>query len=56
MRCGDFRTSYAADTTIFESSYSRNAVLLCLVTLAALPAFARWPRCPPSRLATPSTW
>ena len=27
MRCGDFRTSYAADTTIFESSYSRNAVI-----------------------------
>ena len=40
MRCGDFRTSYAADTTIFESSVSRNAVIAFLVALAAVPAFA----------------
>ena len=46
MRCGDFRTSYAADTTIFESSYSRNAVIAFLVAL-------RW--CRPSPRATCST-
>src|SRR6266568_2354228 len=40
MRCGDFRTSYEADTTIFESSYSRNAVIAFLVALAVVPAFA----------------
>ena len=40
MRCGDFRTSYAADTTIFESSYSRNAVIAFVVALAVVPAFA----------------
>lgn len=33
--CGDFRTSYAADTAIFEDATSRNTVIL-LIVLAAL--------------------
>ena len=37
--CGDFKTSYAADTTIFPTVTSRNFVILGLVLLAVTPAF-----------------
>ena len=37
--CGDFKTSYAADTTIFPTVTSRNAVILGILLLAAAPAF-----------------
>src|ERR671930_56764 len=40
MRCGDFRTTYAADMAIFETPVSRWATLLFLAALAAVPAFA----------------
>jgi branched-chain amino acid transport system permease protein len=40
MRCGDFRTSYAADMAIFETPVSRWATILFLAALAAVPAFA----------------
>lgn len=33
--CGDFRTSYSGDTTIFDDAFSRNVVIV-LVALAAL--------------------
>ena len=35
--CGDFRTSYQADTTIFEDRFSRNSVIFMTVVLALLP-------------------
>jgi len=35
--CGDFRTSYGADTTIFEDRASRNWVIAGIVVLALLP-------------------
>ncbi|WP_207462640.1 branched-chain amino acid ABC transporter permease [Azospirillum sp. SYSU D00513] len=37
--CGDFKTSYAADTTIFPTVTSRNAVILGILLLAAAPLF-----------------
>src|SRR5919197_1662799 len=40
MRCGDFRTTYAADMAIFETPISRLATVALLVALAAVPAFA----------------
>ena len=40
MRCGEFRTSYAADMAIFESAFARRALAVFLVALAALPFFA----------------
>jgi branched-chain amino acid transport system permease protein len=40
LRCGDFRTSYAADMAIFETPVSRWATILFVVALAAVPAFA----------------
>jgi branched-chain amino acid transport system permease protein len=40
MRCGDFRTSYAADMAIFETPVSRFATVAFLVALGAAPAFA----------------
>src|SRR5919201_5504216 len=40
MRCGDFRTSYAADMAIFETPVSRWVTILFVVALAAVPAFA----------------
>jgi branched-chain amino acid transport system permease protein len=40
MRCGDFRTSYAADAAIFETPVSRWATVAFLVALAAVPAVA----------------
>lgn len=40
LRCGDFRTSYAADMAIFETAFARNATVAFLVALAAVPAFA----------------
>ncbi|MGQ9365816.1 branched-chain amino acid ABC transporter permease [Azospirillum sp. A39] len=35
--CGDFKTSYAKDTTIFPTVTSRNAVILGVVALLAAP-------------------
>ena len=40
MRCGDFKTSYAADMAIFETPVSRWATVAFLAALAAVPAFA----------------
>jgi branched-chain amino acid transport system permease protein len=40
MRCGDFRTSYAADMAIFETPVSRWATVAFLAALAVVPAFA----------------
>jgi len=40
MRCGDFKTSYAADMAIFETPVSRWATILFLAALLAVPAFA----------------
>src|SRR5437764_1440451 len=34
---GDFRTSYAADTTIFPSRTSRNAAIACVILLCFAP-------------------
>lgn len=39
MRCGDFRTSYAADMTIFESGTARVMLGLFLCTLFTLPLY-----------------
>ncbi|MCB9947399.1 MAG: branched-chain amino acid ABC transporter permease [Rhodospirillaceae bacterium] len=35
--CGDFRTSYRADTTIFDDRFSRNSVIVGIVLLALAP-------------------
>jgi branched-chain amino acid transport system permease protein len=35
--CGDFRTSYAADTTIFADAFSRRSVMVILALLAVSP-------------------
>ena len=35
--CGDFRTSYRADTTMFEDAASRNSTILWIVLLALIP-------------------
>ncbi len=40
MRCGDFRTSYAADMAIFDGPVSRWATALFVVACAFIPAFA----------------
>ncbi len=40
MRCGEFRTSYAADMAIFETPVGRWATALALVAFAAIPTFA----------------
>jgi branched-chain amino acid transport system permease protein len=40
LRCGDFRTSYAADMAIFETPISRWATILFVAALAAVPALA----------------
>lgn len=40
MRCGDFRTSYAADSAIFETAFARRSLSLFLVLLALVPLFA----------------
>ena len=37
MRCGDFRTSYAADMAIFDSTFARVALGVFVAALAALP-------------------
>src|SRR3954454_13959480 len=34
---GDFRTTYAADATIFPTPTSRNAALLCIVLICFAP-------------------
>jgi branched-chain amino acid transport system permease protein len=40
MRCGDFRTSYAADMAIFDSPVARSAVAAFCALLVAFPFFA----------------
>ena len=35
--CGDFRTSYRSDTTLFDDNASRNSTILWVVLLAILP-------------------
>jgi branched-chain amino acid transport system permease protein len=40
MRCGEFKTSYAADMAIFETSFSRGATLLFLAFLLVVPTFS----------------
>ena len=40
MRCGDFRTSYEADTAIFDSGLARGMLLAFIVFLLAIPLFA----------------
>ncbi len=40
MRCGEFRTTYKADTTIFPTPMSRNFAIAGVVLLAVLPPFA----------------
>ena len=35
--CGDFRTSYAADTTIFEDRASRNWVIFFVALAVLIP-------------------
>jgi branched-chain amino acid transport system permease protein len=37
LRCGDFKSSYAADTTIFATPVSRGFVLFGIALLALLP-------------------
>ena len=37
--CGDFKTSYRADTTIFPTVTSRNVAILSILVLLVLPAF-----------------
>lgn len=37
--CGDFKTSYAADTTVFPTTTSRNFAILGVILLLAAPAF-----------------
>ncbi|MGF1640866.1 MAG: branched-chain amino acid ABC transporter permease [Rhodospirillales bacterium] len=37
MRCGEFKTSYKADTTIFPTPWSRNFAILGVVVLALAP-------------------
>lgn len=39
MRCGDFKTSYAADMTIFESKFARITLTLFLCLLFTLPLY-----------------
>src|SRR5512146_1720197 len=40
MRCGEFKTSYAADMAIFDTSFSRGATLLFCAFLLVVPLFA----------------
>jgi branched-chain amino acid transport system permease protein len=40
MRCGDFRTSYAADMAIFDSAVSRGATIAFVVALLFVPMVA----------------
>jgi branched-chain amino acid transport system permease protein len=40
MRCGEFRTSYAAELAIFDTSFARRLLGAFLVLLALLPAVA----------------
>ncbi len=40
MRCGDFKTTYAADMAIFETPVSRWATVLFVAAAATVPAFA----------------
>src|SRR5512141_2998753 len=40
MRCGDFKTTYAADMAIFDTPVSRWATSLFVVAVAFIPTFA----------------
>ncbi len=40
MRCGEFRTSYAADMAIFETSFARRCLAIFLALLAFVPIVA----------------
>jgi branched-chain amino acid transport system permease protein len=40
MRCGEFKTSYAADMAIFETWISRSVTILFLLALLVIPTFA----------------
>jgi branched-chain amino acid transport system permease protein len=40
MRCGDFRTTYASDMSIFDTPVSRWATILFVAAVAFVPAFA----------------
>ena len=40
MRCGDFKTTYAADMAIFDTPVSRWATVLFVAAVAFVPAFA----------------
>ena len=40
MRCGEFRTSYAGDMAIFDTSFSRRLLWAFLFALATVPLFA----------------
>lgn len=40
MKCGDFRTSYEKDSTIFPTPFSRKMVLASIAVLLILPMFA----------------
>ncbi len=40
MRCGDFRTSYAADMAIFDSNVGRGATIAFVAALLFVPVFA----------------
>src|SRR6266496_4201803 len=40
MRCGDFRTSYAADMAIFDSNVGRGATIAIVAALLTVPVFA----------------
>jgi len=40
MRCGDFRTSYAKDMSIFETSFARWMLAMFLLAMVVVPPFA----------------
>src|SRR3954447_21162451 len=42
LPASDFRTSYAADTTIFPTKTSRNAAILSVLLLCAVPTLFSW--------------
>src|SRR5712692_8898655 len=39
MRCGDFRTTYAEDMTLFDTAFARACLAVFLVALLAVPVF-----------------
>ena len=40
MKCGDFRTTYEKDSTIFPTPFSRKMVLASIAFLLIMPIFA----------------